>query len=132
MKKKDPIEEARRYVQNAHDVLRDFGDLNTETGRYEDPKYVRAAGNYLWLGVLMALDTVFMVRSDRRTRVNINAYEEAVGKRDKKLLGWVTDGYQILHLYMTYDGIQQKKTCDNGFVIANNIIDRCEAMRAAS
>ena len=45
MKKKDPIEEARRYVQNAHDVLRDFGDLNTETGRYEDPKYVRAAGN---------------------------------------------------------------------------------------
>ena len=59
-----------------------------------------------------------------------NAYEEAVSKRDKKLLGWVTDGYQILHLYMNYDGIQSKKTCDDGFCIANNIIDHCEKLMA--
>ena len=132
MKKKDPIEEARRYVQNAKKTLSENGELNPQTYRYEDPKYVRAAGNYLWLGVLIALDAVFHIRSDRRTRVNINAYEEAVGKRDKKLLGWVTDGYQILHLYMNYDGVQDKRTCDSGFLIANNIIDRCEVMRAAS
>ena len=128
MKKKDPIEEARRYVQNAEKALNENGDLDPQTYRYEDPKYVRAAGNYLWLGVLIALDAVFHVRNDRRTRVNINAYEEAVGKRDKKLLGWVTDGYQIMHLYMNYDGIQSKKTCDDGFRIANSIIDRCEVL----
>ena len=68
--KKNPIEEARRYVDNAKQTLIENGKLNMETHRYEDPKYVRAAGNYLWLGVLMALDAVFEVRKDRRTRVN--------------------------------------------------------------
>ena len=128
MKKKNPIEEARRYVDNAKTTLKENGELNPLTNRYEDPKYVRAAGNYLWHGVLIALDAVFHVRNDKRTRVNINAYEEAVSKRDIKLLGWVTDGYQIMHLYMNYDGIQSKKICDNGFQIANSIIDRCEKM----
>lgn len=131
MVKKNPIEEARRYVENAKTTLVENGELNPQTHRYEDPKYVRAAGNYLWLGVLMALDAVFHVRQDRRTRVNINAYEEAVGKRDKKLLDWLVDGYRIMHLYMNYDGIQSKKTCDDGFGIANNIIDRCATMLAS-
>ena len=130
MKKKNPIDEARRYVENAKTTLSENGELDLQTYRYEDPKYVRAAGNYLWLGVLMALDAVFHVRNDRRTRVNINAYEDAVSKRDKKLLGWVTDGYQIMHLYMNYDGVQDKRTCDSGFMIANNIIDRCEKLMA--
>ena len=51
--KKNPIEEARRYVDNAKQTLTENGKLNMETHRYEDPKYVRAAGNYLWLGVLI-------------------------------------------------------------------------------
>lgn len=36
--------------------------LDDEGFQYEDEKYVRAAGNYLWLGILMALDGVFHVR----------------------------------------------------------------------
>jgi hypothetical protein len=128
---KNPIEEARRYVDNAKKALNDNGKLNTETHRYDDPKYVRAAGNYLWLGVLMALDAVFHVRADRRTRVNIDDYERAVSKRDKKLLGWVEDGYNIMHLYMNYDGVQSKNTCDDGFRLANDIIDRCEKLLAS-
>ena len=85
-KQKDPIAEARRYVENARKTLSENGELDIETKLYQDEKYVRAAGNYLWLGVLMALDAVFKVRKDRRTRVDINAYLEAVGKRDRKLL----------------------------------------------
>lgn len=131
MKKKNPIEEARRYIENAKKTLNENGQLNIETHRYEDPKYVRAAGNYLWLGVLVALDAVFEVRKDRRTRVKIDDYERAVSKRDKKLLGWVEDGYNIMHLYMTYDGVQSKNTCDDGFRIANDIIDRCAQMLAS-
>ena len=125
MRRKKPIDEARRYVENARTVLKEHGNFNAEGRRYEDEKYVRAAGNYLWLGTLMALDAVFHVRSDRRTRVNINAYLDAIGKRDRKLLNWVDDGYTIMHLYMTYDGIQSKATCDDGFRIATDIIDRC-------
>ena len=130
MKKKDPIAEARRYVENAHKTLNENGELDVETRVYQDEKYVRAAGNYLWLGVLMALDAVFHVRADRRTRVDIKDYQEAVSKGDKKLLGLVNSGYETLHLSMTYDGNHSKDVSDAGFRLANNIIDRCEMMLA--
>ena len=128
MKRKDPIAEARRYVENAKETLREKGELDVETRLYQDDKYVRAAGNYLWLGVLKALDAIFDVRSDHRTRVNINNYLEAIGKRDRKLLDWVDTGYNIMHLYMNYDGVQSKEVCDSGIRFANDIIDRCEIM----
>ena len=127
-KQKDPIAEARRYVENARKALSENGELDIETKLYQDEKYVRAAGNYLWLGVLMALDAVFKVRKDRRTRVDINAYLEAVGKRDRKLLNYVNTGYDVMHLSMTYDGVQAKGVSDEGFRLANTIIDRCETM----
>ena len=127
-KKNNPIEEARRYVDNARKTLNENGDLDVETRVYQDEKYVRAAGNYLWLGVLMALDAVFHVRADRRTRVDIKDYQEAVRKRDKKLLGLVNSGYETLHLSMTYDGNHSKGVSDEGFRLANSIIDRCEMM----
>ena len=128
MRKKNPIDEARRYVDNARDTLREKGEFNAELNRYDDEKYVRAAGNYLWLGVLMALDSVFHVREDRRTRVDIKDYREAVGKRDKKLLALINDGYDVMHLYMNYDGNQAKDVSDAGFRLANSIIDRCATM----
>lgn len=128
MKQKDPIAEARRYVDNARRTLNENGQLDVETKLYQDEKYVRAAGNYLWLGVLMALDAVFHVRKDRRTRVDINTYLEAIGKRDRKLLNYVNSGYDVMRLSMNYDGVQAKEISDSGFRIANAIIDRCEMM----
>lgn len=128
MKQNNPIQEARRYVRNAHDVLNDNTKVDPKTGLYEDAKYIRAAGNYLWLGTLLALDAVFHVRKDRRTRVNIDDYLNAVGKRDRKLLDWVDEGYAVMHLYMTYDGVRNKKTCQAGFLLAKQIIDRCETL----
>ena len=132
MKKKNPIDEARRYVSNARKTLSENGELDIELQRYNDPKYVRSAGNYLWLGVLMALDTVVDVRKDRRTRPDINAYKEALSRRDRKLLTMVNDGYDIMHLYMNYDGNQAKGVCDEGFRLANAIIDRCSTMTSVS
>ncbi len=128
MKRKDPIEEARRYVENAKETLQEKGEFDPELRMYQDEKYVRAAGNYLWLGVLMALDAVFNVRKDRRTRADIKDYREAVAKRDRKLLALVNMGYDTMHLSMTYDGNQSKGVSDDGFRLANAIIDRCEAM----
>ena len=119
-------------MDNAREILQERGKLDDEGFQYEDEKYVRAAGNYLWLGVLMALDGVFHVREDRRTRVNIDAYQEAVSKRDLKLLSWLNEGYEIIHLYMNYDGNSNKGLCDMGFEYANRIIDRCETMMPAA
>lgn len=125
MEKNNPVEEARRYVDNAKKLLVENGELDTETHLYGDRKYVRMAGDTLWKGVLHLLDAVFHVRSDRRTRVHIEDYQEAIGRRDGKLAKLVHTGYDTMHLYMGYDGIQSKAICDSGFRLANDIIDRC-------
>ena len=129
--KKDLIKEARRYVDNADKALRENGRYNKELNLYEDDKYVRAAGHYLWHSVLLALDAVFHVRADRRTRVDVNDYYEAVRKRDKKLLALVNSSYNVMHLSMDYDGTSRKSVCDDGFHLANDIIDRCAAMASS-
>lgn len=129
MEKKDLIEEARRYVENAKDVLKNNEEYDPVLRCYNDHKYVRAAGHYLWHAVMLALDSVFHVREDRRTRVNIDAYREVVRKRDRKLLTLMNVGYEILHLHMGYDGVLAKDSCDTGFRITNDIIGRCEAMK---
>lgn len=128
MIKENPIEESRRYVENARKTLRENGNLDVEQNRYQDEKYVKAAGNYLWGGVLIALDAVFHVKKSEHGRVDIKDYRNAVGNRDRKLLGLVNDGYEIIHLLMGYDGTLSKTICDNGFYFANEIIDRCSIM----
>ena len=129
--KKDLIKEARRYVDNADKALRENGRYNKELNLYEDDKYVRAAGHYLWHSVLLALDAVFHVRADRRTRVDVNDYYEAVRKRDKKLLALVNSGYNTMHLSMDYDGNPAKDVCNAGFRLASEIIERCAKMLAS-
>ena len=51
MEKKNPVEEARRYVDNAKQTLKDNGEYDSSLKRYGDRKYVRAAGHYLWNAV---------------------------------------------------------------------------------
>ena len=128
MEKKNPVEEARRYVDNAKNLLIENGELDIDTRLYGDSKYVRMAGDTLWKGVLLLLDAIFHVRKDRRTRVHIEDYQEAIGRRDGKLAKLVHVGYDTMHLYMGYDGTQEKATCDAGFRLANEIIDRCARM----
>lgn len=129
MEKKDPIEEARRYVDNAKEILKNNENYDPSTRSYDDKKYVRAAGHYLWHAVMLAIDSVFHVREDRRTRIDIDAYRETVGKRDRKLLTLMNNAYMILHLHMGYDGVLAKKSCDEGFRITNDIIYYCNKLR---
>ena len=125
MEKKNPVEEARRYVDNAKKLLIENGELDVETRLYNDSKNVKMAGDTLWKGVLLILDAVFHVRKDRRTRVHIDDYINAVNKRDGKLSKYVHTGYETMHIVMGYDGTSSKATCDEGFRIANEIINRC-------
>lgn len=132
MEKKNPIEEALRYVDNAKTLLKEKGELDPETHSYTDRKYVKMAGNTLWNGMLFILDTVFQVKKNKKHRPDISDYQRVVGARDKKLLALVNIGYDIMHLSMGYDGIIDKKTCDRGFQIANEIIERCAVMLPAT
>ena len=126
MEKANPIEEARRYVANAEEVIKKSG-YEPELNRYTDGKYVKMAGNTLWNGCLVALDALFGI-SKRKGRPDIDKYTEAARKRDKKLLAFVVDGYSTIHLCMGYDGNKSKKVCDAGFDYANAIIDYCEKL----
>ena len=123
MEKKDPIEEARRYVANAEDVIQK-ANYDPELKIYTDGKYVKMAGNTLWNGCLIALDAVFNVRKSKG-RPSIEKYEELAGQRDRKLLAAIVAGYNTMHLSMGYDGTRDKKVCEAGFDKANEIINRC-------
>ena len=126
MEMANPIEEARRYVANAEEVIKK-ADYDPELKRYTDGKYVKMAGNTLWNGCLVALDALLGI-SKRKGRPDIDKYTEAARKRDKKLLAFVVDGYSTIHLCMGYDGNKSKKVCDAGFDYANAIIDYCEKL----
>lgn len=123
MEKKDPIEEARRYVANAEEVIEKAG-YDPELNIYTDGKYVKMAGNTLWNGCLVALDAVLGIRKGKG-RPDIGKYRDAAAKRDKKLMAAIIAGYNTMHLSMGYDGTKGKKICDAGFEYANDIIDRC-------
>ena len=123
MELQDPIEEARRYVANAEEIIRK-AVYDPEINSYTDSKYVKTAGDVLWKGCLIALDAVLFVRKGKG-RPSIEKYQEAAAKRDRKLLQFVNNGYNTLHLSMGYDGTKGKKICDAGFEYANSIIDRC-------
>ena len=86
------------------------------------------AGNTLWNGVLLIINAVFLVKKTPKSRPHFDTYRKAVGARDQKLLSLFVTGYEVMHIAMGYDGIQSKSTSQDGFRIANDIIDRCAAM----
>ncbi|MBR4136704.1 MAG: DUF5618 family protein [Bacteroidales bacterium] len=123
MEQNNPIEEARRYVANAQEIIKK-ANYDPDLKSYTDSKYIKTAGNVLWSGCLVALDAVLNVR-EGKGRPSIEKYKEAAGKRDRKLLHFIMLGYDTLHLVMGYDGNKEKKVCDAGFERADAIIDRC-------
>lgn len=120
----DPVAEARRYVENAKNLLREHGKLDTETHLYQDRKYVRMAGHTLWNGVLVMMEGVFHLKTKQRPHPDAVDYKDAISQRDKKLLSLFVSGYETMHIYMGYDGGLRKAICDEGFNMANEIIDR--------
>ena len=84
MEKKNPIEEAKRYLQNAKDILKE--KAIKEDNNYKDSKYVRMAGDTAWKGCLIALDVVFKVKEtmSKGKRVSIDDYKDKVSKREIK------------------------------------------------
>ena len=123
MEQKNPIEEARRYVANAKEIIQN-ANYDPKLKIYTDNKYVKTAGNILWCGCLVALDAALNIRNGKG-RPSIDKYKEAASKRDRTLLKFLNSGYETMHLFMGYDGSKQKKVCDAGFEAAKDIINRC-------
>ncbi len=112
---KDVHTEAMRYVANASEFLRKAGK---EGAYYSDPRYVKIAGNTLWNGVLLALQTRFPVKG----RPNIDKYRELVASTDKKKRKALNACYERCHLSMGYDGHLKASTCRDAVELANELI----------
>lgn len=124
MELKNPIEEARRYRDNAKELLKEKAEK--EDGYYQDSKYVKMAGHTMWTGCLVALDYALGIKKKRGARKDIDDYKSAAAKIDKKLLNYVVSGYNYMHLFMGYDGDKDVNTSLTGLKYMNLIIDWCE------
>ena len=118
----NPIKEAERYVQNAKQILSE--KAGKDGNCYEDPKYVKAAGNYAWNGVLVALDAVLNVRGNlkKEQRVDFQDYQTAIAKIDRKMPRSLLNAYDTLHKSLGYEGNTNYKLVQVGLEQAKEII----------
>lgn len=116
------IHEARRYLSNAKEILRE--KAMKEDGFYKDRKYVKMAGHTAYSGVLVALDAVF--GNKKKGRKSVDWYKEELSGIDKKMLSTFMVAYDTLHLAMSYDGNLSAAVSREGLELAERIINRAE------
>ena len=126
MAEKNPISEAKRYVENARTILRE--KAIKEDDRYTDKKYVKLAGHAAYTGVLVALDGFFGVK--KKGRKDVGWYQEQLASVDKKLLNNFVSAYELLHLSMSYDGTREAVVAQQGLKRADEIIQWVEQRTA--
>jgi uncharacterized protein (UPF0332 family) len=115
--------EAIRYMDNAKEILKKAGK---EDNFYTDKKYVRTACGTAYNGVLIAADAFLILKGVKKTtknRKSIDYYHESIAKQDKKLLKYLNNAYEILHLSGYYDGMLDAIVIKRGFDTAYEIID---------
>ena len=115
--------EAIRYMNNAKETLQKAGK---EDRFYIDSKYVKTACGTAYNGVLMALDGYFKLKEipKKKGRKDIDFYKSTITTIDKKLLSYLNNAYDILHLSGYYDGITSVKVVKEGFDMAYTIIEK--------
>ncbi|MCX6146917.1 MAG: DUF5618 family protein [Candidatus Kapabacteria bacterium] len=121
MRHSDPYKEAMRYIENAEIQLQQAG----RDGKfYEDEKYVKSACGIAYSGLLKGLDFYFEIKGipKRKGRKSIEYYKEILSKTDKKMLKYLNNGYEVLHLYGYYDGGTKVDVVKSGFDDALSII----------
>jgi hypothetical protein len=123
-----PIEDARRYLDNAREILRE--KALKDDGYYQDSKYVKMAGHTAYTGILVALDDYLGKKT--KGRKNVAWYEEHLSKIDKKLFNAFLTAYQVLHLDMAYDGAKSAELAATGLKEAEKIINWVDMRTSAN
>ena len=124
---KDYITEARRYLANAKNILK---NSKVENGFYRDVKYVRMACGVAYSAVLMAIDGYLLKKGKeirRRRRKSVDDYRRELSKIDKKMLEYFNAAYNILHLSGYYDGTNRVSVISDGLKVAHEIINMAES-----
>lgn len=122
------VEEAKRYLANAREILRD--KAHKEDGIYQDTKYVKLAGHAAYSGVLVALDGLLGKKG--KGRKDVAWYKQQLAKLDKRLLNSFVGVYDTLHLSMSYDGNPLASVATAGLQEAETIINWVEQRTATA
>ena len=83
------------------------------------------AGNTAYSSVLEALDGYFGLK--KKGRKSVEWYQEELGKMDRKMLTTFNSAYNMLHLFMGYDGELSVKVSKAGLEEAEKIIQWVES-----
>jgi hypothetical protein len=126
MTDKNPVLEAKRYLDNARTILRE--KALKEDDLYIDRKYVKLAGHAAYTGLLVALDGFFGIKTKKRK--DVSWYKEQLASVDKKVLNNFVSAYELLHLYMGYDGAREAGIAQLGLKRADEIIQWVEQRTA--
>ena len=117
--------EAIRYMNNAKEYLK---KTKKEDNYYQDKKYVRTACGTAYSGFLIALDGFLVLKGidkpTKKQRKSIEYYQSNITKMDKKMLLYLNNAHNILHLYGYYDGITDAIVIKRGFDTAYEIIEK--------
>ena len=117
--RKNPIEEANRYLLNAKSILSEKAGL--DNGFYTDPKYVKMAGHTAWCGVLVALNSLYPL--GKKERATFEHFQDLIARDNKKLLNKYLATYETLHKAVGYDGNPDARIAKAGLSNAKDIID---------
>ncbi len=130
------LNEAKRYLENAREILRTKAKLDYKYNIYKDVKYVREACGIAYLAVEMALEAYLMHRGrpvkssikylKKKKRASYERYIEELRKLNQKLMSKYLNAYQILHLDGYYDGINDKNVIQAGLKSVEEIIKMVE------
>lgn len=118
----DTIQEAKRYVDNARNLLSD--KAQKDEGYYQDTKYVKMAGHTAYSGVLVALDGLFGKK--KKGRKDVDWYKQQLAQMDRRVLNAFLSAYDTLHLSMGYDGNPSSEVAYAGLKDAETIINWVE------
>jgi len=125
--KKDPYQEALRYIENAKQILREKAGKNGEF--YSDPKFVKKACQTAYRGLLIALYGKMKRENNTlppRNKMDVDSYRDYITKRNKKILNDFNSAYNYLHLLGGYDGDLNVNTSKTGIELALKIIEWCK------
>ncbi|MFZ4798584.1 MAG: DUF5618 family protein [Bacteroidia bacterium] len=115
------LSEAMQYIETALDILKQNGKLHNNV--YTDKKYVRMAGHTAYIGVLYALDNANLFTNTKKNqRRNVEDYEAALAKQNKKMLDYFVSCYQQLQLVAGNDGVGHKNYLRIAIADAQQII----------
>ena len=116
--------EALRYMSNAEETLKKAGK-DRANGNFADVKYVKTAAGTAYSGVLLALDAWLQQQEGAKFKKpkSIDDYRVRLAKQNKKLLGFLNNVYDELHLLGYYHGTTSPKLLKIGFEHAYTIID---------